>query len=159
MIFRNDVSTRERELRISNKKKVRIEFLLERRKGETFPQIFQNRVIRESRNSPLLFLSFFLLPPLYPRATRDAPVELVRKLIAPPPRFNSIIQAASCRCKFHPPPPLSPSSPRPRNVHLTSSLSLPLSPSWNRSHLTRPERIRHGPSSVPAATTTFRIIL
>lgn len=64
MIFRNDVSTRERELRISNKKKVRIEFLLERRKGETFPQIFQNRVIRESRNSPLFI--FFPPPPSLP---------------------------------------------------------------------------------------------
>lgn len=54
----------------------------------------------------LLFLFFPLSSSSFRSRWRalDAPVELVGKLIAPPPRFNSIIQAASCRCKFHPIP-------------------------------------------------------
>lgn len=70
------------------------------------------RVVEKIRTCKLCLVksvsTFFLLPlrqtrvAVLVRATYDTPVVLVRKLIAAPPRFNSIIQVASCRCKFHP---------------------------------------------------------
>lgn len=116
MIDNNDFSKRRflfedaifRTFRPNKKKEIKGISSVRTRKRET-PARFLKTVLsaRDSGNPGLSSFYFFSSPPpLYPRvrasATRDAPVELVRKLIAPPPRFNSIIQAASCRCKFHP---------------------------------------------------------
>lgn len=121
--FRSDVSTVEKK----GKRK------LARRRIQNFipgfslkkpVQIFKTLLPRFGKAVSLLFLFFPLSSSSFPSRWRalDAPVELVGKLIAPPPRFNSIIQAASCRCKF------------PRNVHLTpllpsSTSSVALNPS------------------------------